>query len=988
MIIASKYLPLILFTFSDTAAKDPTFGGLRGQNHRSPGNGNGIGLGKLKKLNAEGCTVLEKVNVCFPLTSDDVAHECDNETREFACEEVSTGQIYSIEDDLIEISNSNKPNQANGNKPGLLDFDEDVDVLESAQTLFVGDADIDGARGIIKFNQGRFGKKPNKGKGKGRALQSVGSPKVLALNVVSGEGITTGYNNTHLADSVFGSLVGGPDLVNLASQATACSHGQLNFAPLNKASGNASVVGDVSDGVATVYSTVSTASGQGAIREDATSKLKAAHGSKGGADYVMVCLPEGKMGTAYAFIGHWLSVYPSGMCTNPSIQLHEIGHNLRLGHSGELGAYDDKSGVMGSGGGGDERSTCFNGCKNWQLGWFSDRHVNLTPFVDSFSGRLFGTTQYDVTTSSDKMILRLHDPGCSICDYYVSFNHASSYNAFTGESKDMVQIHTKAGTPDSGKASKVVARLGAGGAYTATVNGANMTVAVSSVNADEGWAEIIVAPGASAAPTTAHPTKAPSASPTAAPTASEPSAAPTTAPPTPAPETGSFYIACGSSAMPCSGRSRPADVDESHELRCCADSEIPGFFRHEACDLEVWSESQFEGTCYHGVTWNEGVSICATHRARLCTEDEILADCARGSGCSHDGDMIWSSTKVETLAPTSQPTPAPSQHPTASPSAGPTMDPTGSPSTSPSLSPTSNPTAGPTSSPSASPSKQPTGAPIQSLTASPAQAHLGFLHKVVCGSTNGYCHNSPVLVANADEIHAVRCCSETAKEGWAKQSQCDVWGESHLPTCNAASTYSEAEVICAANDARLCTESELLDDCAHGSGCGFNDVRVWSSSTVPMCADDASCDDGLVCTTDTCGADGKCVNEAIGCGKMVACGSTANECTAPYVKGADPSELHEVRCCSDVAKSGWVQEASCAEALGRDVWGQSNGSLGTCNAAKTYAEAEVICLAGDARLCTVEEVRADCTRGSGCQFDWENVWTSDNVATAAGELFN
>lgn len=179
----------------------------------------------------------------------------------------------------------------------------------------MGDADIDTARGTVKFNRGRFsnakahgrGREPNEGGD--RALNSMGSHTVLALNVISSEGNTTGYDNFHLADSVFGSLVGGPNLVSLASQFRACSHDKLEFSPLpDQSSANVSLVDDVTYGVATVYSTVSTASGQGAMRSDATSKLSTAHGRKGGADYVMVCLPLSLR--PYAYINHWLSVYP------------------------------------------------------------------------------------------------------------------------------------------------------------------------------------------------------------------------------------------------------------------------------------------------------------------------------------------------------------------------------------------------------------------------------------------------------------------------------------------------------------------------------------------------------------------------------------------------------------------------------------------------------------------------------------------------------
>ena len=35
--------------------------------------------------------------------------------------------------------------------------------------------------------------------------------------------------------------------------------------------------------------------------------------------------------------------------------------------------------------------------------------------------------------------------------------------------------------------------------------------------------------------------------------------------------------------------------------------------------------------------------LCSTNDARLCTADELLADEARGTGCSFDLKLVWSS---------------------------------------------------------------------------------------------------------------------------------------------------------------------------------------------------------------------------------------------------------------------------------------------------------------------------------------------------------
>ena len=270
-------------------------------------------------------------------------------------------------------------------------------------------------------------------------------------------------------------------------------------------------------------------------------------------------------------------------------------------------------------------------------------------------------------------------------------------------------------------------------------------------------------------------------------------------------------------------------------------------------------------------------------------------------------------------------------------------------------------------------------------TPSPNSNPTSNMFKVVCASPNG-CGNNPVLNAETSEIHKVRCCSDTAKSGWINKSHCDVWAESDLGSpaqCNTG-TYTEARAICLSANARLCTEEELAKGCTRGSGCGYDNKLIWSATPVPRCTDDASCNDGLECTVNTCGSDGICTTEwEPGCGKLVACGSTEDKCLpTPMVKPADLGEKHEVRCCSDTSITGWVLKNSCKNALGRDVWGASRIS-GQCHSAKTYAEAEAICLGASARLCTSDEVRADCARRSGCSFDQKHVWTSTDASLAA-----
>ena len=82
----------------------------------------------------------------------------------------------------------------------------------------------------------------------------------------------------------------------------------------------------------------------------------------------------------------------------------------------------------------------------------------------------------------------------------------------------------------------------------------------------------------------------------------------------------------------------------------------------------------------------------------------------------------------------------------------------------------------------------------------------------------------------------VRCCTDVKiSEKWGSlQPGCSVWGESDSPDagwpCTRDKTFTEAEAICQAVGARLCTAAELVGNCAAGSGCGFDFELVWGVS--------------------------------------------------------------------------------------------------------------------------------------------------------------
>ena len=115
-------------------------------------------------------------------------------------------------------------------------------------------------------------------------------------------------------------------------------------------------------------------------------------------------------------------------------------------------------------------------------------------------------------------------------------------------------------------------------------------------------------------------------------------------------------MACGASLGVCSGQTQVANINESHEVRCCKDSSTdPGdpwrkyrpVSNGGTCPNNIWGESEdANGVCQDASDYEDAELMCAELGGRLCTAAELLDDCTRGTGCSMDDEMIWSSSPV------------------------------------------------------------------------------------------------------------------------------------------------------------------------------------------------------------------------------------------------------------------------------------------------------------------------------------------------------
>jgi len=92
------------------------------------------------------------------------------------------------------------------------------------------------------------------------------------------------------------------------------------------------------------------------------------------------------------------------------------------------------------------------------------------------------------------------------------------------------------------------------------------------------------------------------------------------------------------------------------------------------------------------------------------------------------------------------------------------------------------------------------------------------------GTTTDGCQNEygelipSVVHTDAAHTASVRCCSNDG----SSCETADLEGG-----CASGQTQAEAIAVCAANDMRLCSESEMAGNICCGSGCGFDDHAVW-----------------------------------------------------------------------------------------------------------------------------------------------------------------
>ena len=216
------------------------------------------------------------------------------------------------------------------------------------------------------------------------------------------------------------------------------------------------------------------------MQADANAKLREMFGVSDPGnlfDLVLFCMPpdlsDGDW-LAYAYIGRWDSYYNDDWCQAMSSQMHEVGHSIGLDHSGEYEGdhytqiYGDQTDMMGFSFRADDLpAMCFNPAKNWQLGWYAPKQLEINPNTDLSTEPitlvLNGVVDYDSSPIGNYIVVK-------IGDFYIGFNRAASFNIGVQEAANQVTVIEKLGSPSSSTVSKIAGKLGVGDAYTIEIS--------------------------------------------------------------------------------------------------------------------------------------------------------------------------------------------------------------------------------------------------------------------------------------------------------------------------------------------------------------------------------------------------------------------------------------------------------------------------------------------------------------------------------------
>jgi len=154
------------------------------------------------------------------------------------------------------------------------------------------------------------------------------------------------------------------------------------------------------------------------------------------------------------------------------VQVHEVGHNLGLGHSGaEYDDYGDKTCFMGAQVPWDDKGAkmCFNAGKLWSLGWYSKHHGSFKPDKYGVKANLIGIGEAQTRGGAvvkEKVIVKLSSSiNKNASHLYLRYNNGKGPNqGVVGDKNKVVITQQYSRSSDS----HIKAALGPGETYYGT----------------------------------------------------------------------------------------------------------------------------------------------------------------------------------------------------------------------------------------------------------------------------------------------------------------------------------------------------------------------------------------------------------------------------------------------------------------------------------------------------------------------------------------
>jgi hypothetical protein len=196
-------------------------------------------------------------------------------------------------------------------------------------------------------------------------------------------------------------------------------------------------------------------------------------------------------GAAWGQVNRSISWYQSRSASYPAVQVHEIGHNLGMKHSGapdsngNFKEYLDGNGYMGNRAIWDEEGSnmCFNAAKMWYFQWWSSYHNTVWASSTIQSAKLISLADLknDRVVSGSNMLLQVPSTDSA---FYIIFNRAKGVNEGVRADANKVVI-----TEQNGRTvvSKWKAALGRGESYRqSNWNGSGKTLVVKVTDIDFG----------------------------------------------------------------------------------------------------------------------------------------------------------------------------------------------------------------------------------------------------------------------------------------------------------------------------------------------------------------------------------------------------------------------------------------------------------------------------------------------------------------------